>query len=102
MGHCLFQCKGDQIIARRRPWKPMAACGDNDILFAIASAKRYWRCASTGGQVTLPKLPAGFDIEGIDCGVECSGHEHQAAGGDNRPAERNRARSLRRVSERKL
>src|SRR5258708_36225564 len=65
------------VVALLGPEFPMAAGRNDHVVFAVEHVG-HRSCLAAGGKLVLPKLFAGFDIEGAKIIIHGSGGEDQA------------------------
>lgn len=84
---CPRQCERHGVVAVARAERTMTACGDDDILAPIAPPIGHRRRLRAGWQPCLPHHLAGPEIERAQILVGRGADEHEAARGDDRPAQ---------------
>lgn len=70
----LWEGEGEEVIALLGVEFAVAACGDNEVLFAIEGVG-HGRGLAAGGKFVLPEFLAGVGIEGAEIVVHCCGGE---------------------------
>src|SRR4029079_13581215 len=90
------QREGDERVVERRDRQAVAAGADQHVLAPVWAPVGHRPRPRAGGQLVLPQLLAGLDVEGTEAAVDGAADEHQPAGGRDGAAERDGAEVRRR------